>query len=274
MSFFACHDEPIRTWAPPESPFRIEYSTSLLQEVSSASAGVDAFGVLYGVREGDTLRVVATRGRAGLEPIGIFASRVRGEIFLTEEDLQRFVKSEALVAMVVAGENGGFFVCDAGGAIETVQSYEEFPIVDQAPVAAVKKRPGVWAACLALIPLLFVFYRPHHPEPALTLNESAGQLKISWNVPLSGTVTIVDNDERIYAPIQPGQSQITYARRSGDVTVKIGSLEARFVGPSLPPTEIERARAGVKTLRAKVAALRAAEHARLTRIAELERRLQ
>src|ERR1700689_1132784 len=115
MSRFA--RPPLCTWAPPESPVRIEYTPALLQEV--ASGAVNAFGVLYGVRHGQTIRLIATRGRAGLEPVGIFASRVRGKVFLTEEDLERFEKAEASVAMVVSGDKGGFFVRDAEGFLET-----------------------------------------------------------------------------------------------------------------------------------------------------------
>jgi hypothetical protein len=243
--------------------------------VRSASGGVDAFGVLYGVRYGKTIRLVATRGRAGIEPVGVFASRVRGEVFLTEEDLKRFEKAEACVAMVISGEVGGFFVRDAAGSIETVRSYEEFPIqrpIDPTPVPIVKTRKWAWAACLLLIPLLF--YRPHHPQLALTVREAGGQLRISWNVPTTETLTILDAGERTYVPILQDQSTATYSRRSGDVTVGIGSAKVRFVGPALPASEIERARAALTALHAKVASLRTAMALGKTKIAALERRLQ
>jgi len=278
MSRFArMQGGPTRTWAPPESPFRIEYSPALLREVRIVSGAADAFGVLYGVRHGDTIRLVATRGRAGLEPLGVFASRERGAVFLTEEDLERFEKAEACVAMVISGETGGFFVRDAEGSIETVQSYEEFSLygpIEPSPIVAAKGRRWPWA-CVALLPLfLLTFYRPRHAPPALTLRETEGQIRISWNVPMSGTLTIRDGGERTYIPVGPGQSTATYARRSGDVTVGIGSTEARFVGPALPPSEIEQARAGVEALRAKIASLRAARTMGEARIAALERRLQ
>jgi hypothetical protein len=56
--------------------------------------------------------------------------------------------------------------------------------------------------------------------------------------------------------------------------VGIGSAKARFVGPLPPPNEIERARAGVETLRAKVNSLRAAKASGEIKITALERRLQ
>jgi hypothetical protein len=261
---------PVYTWAPPESPFQIEYGPALLREVRISSGGVDAFGVLYGVRHGKTIRLVATRGCAGLEPLGVFASRVRGKVFLTEKDLERFDKADASVAMVVSGDTGGFFVRDLAGSIETVRSYQEFS-VKGTPVPVHRPR-WPWAACLLLIPLFAL--RPHPAQLALTVREAEGQLRISWNVPTMETLTILDGGERTYIPIAPEQSTATYARRSGDVTVGIGSAKARFVGAALPPNEIERARAGVETLLAKVNSLRAAKAAGETKIAALERRLQ
>jgi hypothetical protein len=283
MSRFArSHDGPVRAWAPPESPFRIEYSPGLLREVRIASPGVDAFGLLYGVRRGQTIHLIATRGRAGLDPLGIFAARVRGEVFLTEEDLERFEKADACVAMVISGETGGFFVRDAAGSIETVRSYEEFSIYAPTRVVprpvALKKQKWLWTLglgmCLALIPL-FYFIPRHPPLPlAMSLSESAGQLRISWNVRTKETLTILDGGELTSITITPDQSTATYARRTGDVTVAIGSVQSRFVGSAPPLTEIERRRAAIAELKAKITLLRAASVAGQTRIAALERRLQ
>jgi hypothetical protein len=273
MSRFArLQSGPICTWAPTESPFRIEYTPALLREVRVSSGGVDAFGVLYGVRNGKTIRLVATRGRAGLEPLGVFASRVRGKVFLTERDLERFEKAEACVAMVISGDTAGFFVRDAAGSIETVRSYEEFS-VKGAPVPLAIQRPRwPWAACLLLIP--FLFYRPHRPQLALTVREAEGQLMISWSVPTTEPLTILDGGERTYMPTALEQTTATYARRSGDVMVGIGAAKARFVGPVPLPNEIERARSAVDTLRAKVNSLRSANASGEIKIAGLRRRLQ
>lgn len=262
--FGRSHRETVRVWAPPKSPLHIEYSTALLREVGSL---IDAFGVLYGVRHGNTIRLVATRGRAGLQPVGIFASRVRGHVFLTEADLERFEKAEASVALVISGENAGFFVRDASGSIQTVRSYQEFSLTVK-PV--VKKQNWYWAALL-LLPLLF--FIPHKTQPALALNlrEDAGQLHIAWNVPTDAKLTIIDGAHRTSVAITREQSGATYARRTGDVTVQIGSLQARYVGP---PIEIEQARAGVEALKSRIALLRAARNAGQAKIAALQRRLQ
>lgn len=276
MSRFArLHNGPVCIWFPPESPFRIEYSPALPREVRILRGRVDAFGTLYGVRHGKTIRLISTRGRAGLEPVGVFASRVRGEIFLTEEDLERFEKAEACVAMVVSRDRGGFFVRNADGTIETVRSYQEFSIHGPTVVAPVvaKKRKWAWAACLPLLILPF-FYRPPHPKLALAVQETDGQLRISWNTPTTDTLTILDGGERTYVQIGPGQTTATYARRSSDVTIGIGAAQTRFVGPALPPTEIEKLRTRLDALHAKIVSLRARNAMGETRIAALERRLQ
>jgi hypothetical protein len=240
---------------------------------------IDAFGVLYGVRNGETIRLVATRGRAGLDPVGIFASRVRGHVFLTEEDLERFEKADACVALVTSGDSGGFFVRNAGGAIETVRSYEEFSLTAAVPAVPapkpfVKKRRWHWAASTLLLPLLYFVPRSPPPALALHLDEGAGQLHISWNVPTDAKLTIIDGAHRTSVNIAREQSSITYARRTGDVTVGIGSLQSRFVGPALPPNEIERERQRIDALKSEIASLRAAHTAGNATLASLQRRLQ
>jgi hypothetical protein len=249
----------------------------LLREIRIASAGEDAFGILYGVRRadainGDTINLVATRGRAGLDPLGIFAFRIRGEVFLTEQDLERFEKADACVALVIAGENAGFFVRDDEGSLETVRSYEEFP-VHGIPIVhpfKVETRNWKWAWSLALLPLLFLI--PRHPTPlSVNVREDSGQLRISWNRPGQTALTIVDGGQRIDVPLDPQQSTLTYARKSDDVTVEMGSARARYVGA---PTELELTRTSITELESKVSALRAAHASANAKIAALQSRLK
>jgi hypothetical protein len=278
MSRFArSHSEPVRTWAPPESPLRIEYSPALLREIRIPSTAEDAFGLLYGVRHGNTIRLVATRGRAGLDPLGTFAARVRGEVFMTEEDMERFEKADACVALVLSADTGGFFVRDSSGSLEAVRSYQEFlingPAPVQAPVRVVKRRVS-WVWSLALIPLLYFVPRHSAPQLAVTLSEDEGQVRISWNVPVTGNIDILDGDDRTSIPSAPGLSTLTYVRHTGDVTVAIGSERARFVGRPVQATELDQERARIKDLRTKLVSLHAAHAAGQSRIAALERRLQ
>ena len=60
--------------------------------------------------------------------MGVFFSRIRGEVFLTETDLAFFNEHQSEVALVVAGDRAGFFVREADGSIQTVRSHEEFSI--------------------------------------------------------------------------------------------------------------------------------------------------
>jgi len=239
-----------------------------------AGAVIDAFGALYGVRHGDTIRVVSARGRAGLDPVGVFASRVRGHVFLTEEDLERFEKAEASVALVISGESGGFFVRDAAGSIETVRSYEEFSLNAAPAKPVVKKRPWHWEASVLLLPLLFFIPHKQPPPLALNLEEEAGQLHITWTVPTEARLTIIDGTHRSSVNITREQSSITYARQTGDVTVGIGSLQTRYVGAAPPPTRIERERDRIGALKREITSLRAAQVAGEARLASLQRRLQ
>jgi hypothetical protein len=131
-----------------------------------------------------------------------------------------------------------------------------------------------WAASLVLLPVLY--FIPHKsPVPlGLNLREDAGQLHISWNVPTDAKLTITDGAHRSSVNITREQSSVTYARRTGDVTVGFGSLQTRFVGPALPPTEIERQRQSIESLKSQIASLRAAHVAGEAKLATLQRRLQ
>ncbi len=126
--------KPFRVWFPPQSPVRIEYSRELLRLLLPRQDGEYSSGVLYGTSTPGTLRVISARPRADLEPVGIFAARWCGEVFLTEPDILRLenmdqeLESGAAIALVIAGGYGGFFVREPNGCMQTIQSYQEFPI--------------------------------------------------------------------------------------------------------------------------------------------------
>jgi hypothetical protein len=276
---------PVLTWASPQCPLRIEYSSALLRDVRGAGAGANAFGLLFGVRRGQTIYLVSTHRRAGLEPVGTFASRI-GHVFLTEEDLERSDTVPLGVMLVISGESAGFFVRNAAGAFGTVSSYQELPMralprrydPPPLPVAVeVPKRHRAAAgagACfaLALVLVPFIHFRPGNPQRfAVNVREDKGQLYISWNATAQKMLTILDKSERISLAIGPQQSSLTYARHSGDVTVGIGSTQVRFIGSASPPSDMEQMRAGVEALESKIAFLRAESASRRTKLAALER---
>src|SRR5258708_21625057 len=106
--------------------------------------GREANGVLFGYRHEGELRLLSARRSpdesdprlAGLKPLGIFAWRPRGEVFLTEGDLGLFENSKAVVALVVAGDTAGFFVLEANGTVQAIRTHEGFPVT-----AAVTPKP-------------------------------------------------------------------------------------------------------------------------------------
>jgi hypothetical protein len=116
------------TWAPPRSPVRIEYSTDILLEVLKASGSGDARGLLFGMRNAKDVWILAASHLSGSAPVGIFVARIRGEVFLTEADLEFFETQRADLALAIVGAKGGFFVREADGSVQTIQSLEEFPV--------------------------------------------------------------------------------------------------------------------------------------------------
>ncbi len=251
-----------RTWAPPESPLRIEYSAQVLQEVRLESKHGDAGGVLFGVRHGNEVRVLAARGLvddrdprlAGLDPVGIFAARTRGEIFLAESDLERFeeFRGPGAVALVVSGARGGFFVREAGGSMLAVKSYLEFPVPEGLPETALVHTPQpkpdqksaqkpdsaghlqtqlqswTWFALGALaLFTIFVLLRTNEralPPLALTVAAADGQLHIAWNVAAAasrGQLEIRDGARQTTIPISATLASATYMPGGGDVEVRL-----------------------------------------------------
>src|SRR5689334_18674909 len=87
-----------RTWAPFRSPLRIEYSSAALARTRLEDGDAETRGILLGVRSGNEVRICSASPiehsveawPQGQMLVGIFVTRIRGEVFLTEEDLARF----------------------------------------------------------------------------------------------------------------------------------------------------------------------------------------
>lgn len=144
---------------------------------------------------------------------------------------------------------------------------------DGTTTGAVKKRSWVWVAGLALALVPLVYFTPWRWATPLTvtLQEQAGQVRISWNVPTAALVTIIDGSEKISVSVGMQQSSILYARRSGDVRVQMGSAQARFIGPPVAPNQIELMRTSVKALQSQLASLRSAQISGWQTLAALEK---
>lgn len=167
----------VGVWTVPGYPVRIEYSRSVLSEIVSEvcdafesylGGGYEVGGVLYGVREEFTLRILAYRaleiqpprpsfvlsesdsrkldqlleqGLAdpelqGMAPLGWYHSHTRSEIFLSEGDLEvynRHFPEPWQIAMVLHPSEFepvriGFFFREPDGFIRADQSYQEFAV--------------------------------------------------------------------------------------------------------------------------------------------------
>jgi len=246
-----------RRWCPPASPLRIEFRAELLDDVRRGSARPSRFhpeinqssGLLFGLRQLDEVRILSSRGDAGLSPLGIFVCRARGEVFLTDDDLANFEQHQGLLALVVAGGRAGFFVREPDGSIQAIRSHEEFPVALAPPAVAknVVKRtkprlvaerpipaPGVWpawkrmAACAAVLAVpagALAYLRPLLRLPiALALREEAGQLVIGWNAGalMDGSrLEIRDGSERTLLMLAAQTSGATYRPQGSDVEVRL-----------------------------------------------------
>lgn len=276
-----------RRWAPSQSPLRVEFPLGLLRELQTVTPGqqMERTGVLFGTRYGWDVRIMAVSNDdaagdsqcAGLRPVGIFAARARGEVFLTESNLESFDRAKAAVALVLAGPKGGFFVRNSDGSVQSIQSFEEFSVGElNSPLAELVLRPTARVkaqkpakprrarrqirtalACLGLIaiPLMAApLWKPLLPRPRLALSvlESDGQLRITWNpraIRGQATLEIVDGAENTVRPVDPVQTSAVYARRSGQVEVRLAEIDesgvhrnetVRFVGRAIQPAKTDR----------------------------------
>jgi hypothetical protein len=298
-----------KKWSPPQSSITVEYSDNLLREVRLAGLLGDASGVLYGIRDGQWIRVAAARRTvneggfqgdarlAGLEPVGIFSARVRGEIFLTESDLKHFEQSEGTIALVVAGSKAGFFLYEADGSIETIKSHAEFRLSGEESGAkpalptcveprfeidAPRLSSWVWmvpVAVLAMVALVATqsFWLPR-PPLLLTAHDQEGQVRIAWNraatTGMGAELEIADGDAHISVPLSPDFASAVYVRHTSDVQIHLtagGHTETlRFFGADTPLTPVGAARQRVTDLESEAQTLDAALERGMRQIGRLQ----
>ncbi len=227
-----------RRWEPAQSPVKIEFRQDVIQGLHSRSE--EARGYLFGNREGDVVRVVAagTETPDHLETLGIYATRVRGEVFLTDADLGHAENIQNGIALVLAGTRAGFFTREANGSMQTVRSYEEFSIATPAPAmprpARHPWRPpvNIWkriALALSLLvgPVMGVEYlRERMPTLPLevSLRESNGQLIIEWDhriVAGGARLEISEGEARSSITLANDSASATYLPKTGDVEVRL-----------------------------------------------------
>ncbi len=88
-----------RRWAPAKSSVKIEFPPDIIHDIRAQSAAAHDRGYLFGWREGNQVRI-STAIRTpeagdprtiGTEPVGVYITRARGEVFLTDADLSRWI---------------------------------------------------------------------------------------------------------------------------------------------------------------------------------------
>jgi hypothetical protein len=296
-----------RRWCPPQSLLRIEFPPELLRDVRLSSAPparsfplrwiprlnravAQSGGLLFGVRQENEVRVLTAHANEhpdGLDPVGIFVWRARGEVFLTDEDLANFEKHQGVLALVIAGDQAGFFVRESDGSVQAIRSHEEFQVADAAsrtsgekdaadevPAPASRgwqyawKRMGACAALLAVPAGAFAYLRPLLPSLplALAIREEAGQLVIGWNADAlagSGRLEIQDGGKRTILMLPADASGATYGRQGDEVEVRLSTdtriggahwEAARFVAKTPRPasaSSVLQARVGALMLEAQ-----------------------
>jgi len=219
--FARSDSDALHVWSPPRSPVRIEYARDLLRALVRRSGDADSLGVLYGERRAGTMRVIALHHITGLEPLGIFAARARGEVFLTEDDMARLdgLGSAQAIALVVAGDKGGFFVREPSGAMQTIKSYQEFRVRTLPKKARAAERWVLLALASAVAIALLI-----RPAPPLEIQAQDGELRIRLHrsdAKDGARLQIVDGEERRSIPITRSLSSVVYTPVTGDVYISV-----------------------------------------------------
>jgi hypothetical protein len=229
-----------RVWNPPQSSVRIEFSDEFLRQVQREGGG-EKRGILYGRRTGAEAKLLAARslGHArdlrllGLEHVGMFAVRRKGEVFLTEHDLIFAERLNASVVLVVAGKRAGFFVREPDGSMQVVRSLQEFRV----PESEIAKKPGILRTWLSAVfsgmfligSLGVVLYAQPRAPLTLNLREQSGQLVIRWSHGVLGTLDIINNRRVIQLPVSTQQLQAVFQADPGTVQVRLTPLDGSIL---------------------------------------------
>jgi hypothetical protein len=233
-----------RRWAPEQSSLKIEFPSGLLREIRAEVESDHERGTLFGSHQADGNEIRALTARrnheapkvAGMELVGVYICRTRGEVFLTDDDLLYMEQFGARMALVMAGNRAGFFVRDGEGSIQAVRSYEEFLVADAAPqserlsrapsqppharhpdlpAASFLKSILILAAVLALPAGAVAYLRPRMIEQpvALKLKTQGEQLIATWDpseTVRGGRLEITDAGVRTMMNVAPGASSAVY----------------------------------------------------------------
>jgi hypothetical protein len=245
-----------RRWAPAASQVKIEFPPDLLHEIRAERRTDHDRGYLFGRRVGNELRVLVAIQRPqaddprvqSLEPLGMYVSRVRGEIFLTDDDLAMLDRIPSGIALVIAGGRAGFFTPEPNGAMQAVRSHEEFLLADAAPQRDASQLSSVppvrwwrhpalapvqaWKWALGAVAVLalpvgagtFLQLRMAKPHLDVSVRESNGQLVMHWDpqaLASGGRLEIQDGQARTVIALAAYVSGVTYETQTNDVDLRL-----------------------------------------------------
>lgn len=239
-------------WAPSQSPVKVELQTEVLHEVRAQVQSAGERGFLLGQREGSIIQVTAAAAvldsdprLAELDIVGVYVLRPRGEVFLTDDDLEHAESVPNGVALVVAGKRAGFFPRQSDGSIQAVRSHEEFTIPEETAEQAVRqssrprqtRHPALgpisrWkriaiAVGIATGPVVGMAYLQQR-MPLLpldvTVRESNGQLIIGWDADVAasgGYLEITEGDVQSVISLTKDSTSASYSPKTGEVDVRL-----------------------------------------------------
>jgi hypothetical protein len=219
-----------------------------------------------------------------LEQVGAFAARSRGDVFLTDQDLEFAERSGAEFTLVLAGGRAGFFVPEKDGSILAIRSHHEFAVPRAAP-ARKSSLSRSWlnavamAGCLVLAVAAALYAEPR-VVLTLSVHEEAGQLVAVWSPGVRGTLEIRSRNRAIQLPVSVQETRATFQPEAGDVDFLLTTLEGVTREEHLSIVDSSRRQETASPLVDQITKLEA-EHDRLTaeananrlRLAQLEKML-
>jgi hypothetical protein len=221
-------------WTTPQSPLRIEYSAELLRQVQREGSG-ERRGLLYGRRNDTQIRLLAARRAGhsrdprlvGLDQVGAFGARSRGDVFLTDQDLEFAERNGAEITLVLAGTRGGFFLPEKDGSILAIRSHREFAVpapVKKAGVSRSWLNAVAMAGCLVLAVAAALYAEPR-AVLTLSVHEEAGQLVAIWSPGVRGTLEVQSGARSIQLPVSVQETRATFQPETGDADFLLTTLD-------------------------------------------------
>lgn len=147
--------------------------------------------------------------------MGSFSARARGEVFLTESDVERLDGLDRkAIALVIGGGIAGFFVREPDGSMQTIKSYQEFTI--RAP--RLRQPLPHWLPLAIAYTISFALLA--WPAQSFTIYQQDAALRIQLHH-ATGLLEITDGPNRRSIPISPSLTSVLYSPQTSDVHIRL-----------------------------------------------------